>query len=449
MSTLTSLGVGSGLDVETIVSQLVAAERSNPERRIKASESKTNAQISAFGSVKSNLTALQDALKKLTGAGSSMGRAVTLAEGTPFTATANTLAPLGTFTLTVDRLATAHKLQTPAMPKDAVIGHGTLTITTGTGDPLEVTVLPEDNTLTGIASSINNAAGGSGITAAVVRGDSGDVLVLTSSKTGTEGKLTITSSGGDGGLSTLNTTGGILTETQAPVDALVTIDGVQRSSSSNTLTDLVTGMSITLTKADPGKTHSLSVTSDSKALKESLKAFITAYNDSLGQISKQSVAGGVVAGVQQTAGALSGDATTRALASALRGQMTANYAELSKLGLKTGVDGKLTLDESKFDAFVATTPDAVGKLFGEEAPLGKGLTEVVKNYIGVDGLLTAKNKALNEKLESLTDDMDDLDLRMAAIEANYRRQFAALDTLMGSMSSAQSFVQQLVNRSNS
>src|SRR5690606_9401053 len=142
------------------------------------------------------------------------------------------------------------------------IGDGTLTLKVGDGDAFDVTIDAGKGTLADIRDAINSQAAGKGVSATLVNGDSGQVLVLSSGKTGAAGALTVSASGGDGGLSVLATTGGTLTEVAAAQDAVVHVDGITRTSSTNTLTDLVDGITLTLTKAKPGEAFSLDVDSD-------------------------------------------------------------------------------------------------------------------------------------------------------------------------------------------
>ena len=280
-----------------------------------------------------------------------------------FTASATSKAVVGTYSVTVEALATAHKLQSAAVASSVQVGDGTLTFQVGGGTAFNVVIEDGKGTLADIRDAINKQAAGKGVTATVVHGDDGDVLTLTSDKTGSAGALSISASGGNGGLSVLATSGGTLTQLAAAQDAVVTVDGITRTSSSNHLTDLIDGLTLDLTKAAPGVGFSLGVAADLGSLKDTLQGFVTAYNAALSTMRKQSAAGGENA----TAGALSGDATPRAIMASMRNALSNSYAEFSALGLKTAVDGSLSLDGSKFDAAIATNPGAVKGLLGDDA----------------------------------------------------------------------------------
>ncbi|TLX21414.1 MULTISPECIES: flagellar filament capping protein FliD [Thermomonas] len=445
MATITSAGIGSGLNVSELVGQLVAAERAPADNRLNTIETSTKAQISAFGSIKAALAGIESSLKKLDGAGGLPGRKATVATDAGFTASAGTSAALGSYSVIVEKLATAHKLQSAAATSTTQIGDGTLTLKVGDGDAFDVTIDAGKGTLADIRDAINSQAAGKGVSATLVNGDSGQVLVLSSGKTGAAGALTVSASGGDGGLSVLATTGGTLTEVAAAQDAVVHVDGITRTSSTNTLTDLVDGITLTLTKAKPGEAFSLDVDSDASTLKASMLGFISAYNTALGALRTQSAAGGE----GKLAGPLSGDSAPRAITASLRNAIGNNYAELNALGLKTAVDGSLSLDGSKFDAAIAANPSAIKSLLGEDANLGKSVRDMLHNYVGAQGLLADRSKSLDTRMKTVSQQRADLDARMERLEASYRRQFTALDAMMAQMQSTSSYIAQQLGALNS
>ena len=215
MATLTSAGIGSGLQVDSIVAGLVAAERKPADDRLNALESTTKAQISAFGSITSAMSSLSAALDKFKADGGLPGRKATVATDAGFTASATSKAVVGSYSVTVEALATAHKLQSAAVAGSTQVGDGTLTFQVGGGTAFNVVIDAGKSTLADIRDAINKQAAGKGVTATIVHGDDGDVLTLTSDKTGSAGALSISASGGNGGLSVLATSGGTLTQLAA------------------------------------------------------------------------------------------------------------------------------------------------------------------------------------------------------------------------------------------
>src|SRR5690606_21502027 len=341
MASIVAGGIGSGLDVNSLVTQLVSAERAPAEQRFRGIESTAKAQISAFGSLRGTLASLESALDSFKREGADPGRKPVLPEGAGFAANASAKAVPGTYQVRVEKVATAHKLQSAARVSDEQVGHGTLVLQVGEHDPIEVEIAEGKGTLADIRNAINAAAGEHGPRASLVRGDAGDVLVLTSPHTGTEGAITITAQGGDGKLASLTNA---LTEVTAAAQSEVWVDGIKKTSSSNHIDDLIDGVTLDLTRATPGESTTLEIQPDSEALQTRLDDFIKAYNGAINELRKQTAAGSEGA----PGGTLSGDSTARSISQGLRDGISGAYAELSALGLKTSVDGTLSLDKDKF-----------------------------------------------------------------------------------------------------
>ncbi|HEY4555888.1 MAG TPA: flagellar filament capping protein FliD [Lysobacter sp.] len=412
---------------------------------IGAVESTTKAQISAFGALRSALAGLESALKKFDGAGADLGRKVTVGADAGFTATAATNAALGSYQISVERLATAHKLQSAPVAADTQLGHGSLSITIGSGTPLSITVAEGKGTLGDIRDAINAKAAGNGVTATVVRGDAGDVLMLSSTSPGSAGAITVAASGGDGGLAALATAGGTMTEAAAATDARIVIDGIARTATGNRISDAITGITLDLTKARPGEAFALEIANDASPLKASVLSLVSAYNTALSALRTQGAAGGE----GKTAGPLSGDAAPRSITQALRGMVSSSYSELAALGLKTAVDGSLSMDGAKFDTAVAANGDAVKKLFGEAAAFGTSMRASLAAYTKSGGMLAGRTETLNSRIKQLGRQREAFEVRIGGVEAAYRRQFTALDAMMAKMQSTSSFLsQQLAQISN-
>lgn len=442
MASISNPGFSSGLS--GLIPQLVAAERAPGDARFNRIEGAATAQISAFGKLTSGLAGLQGTLDKFDGTGASLGRKVSVAADAGFTATADTKAALGSYQISVESLATSHKLQSAASARDTQLGYGSLSITVGDGEAIQVEIADGKSSLADIRDAINTEAGGKEVTATLVRGDDGDVLVLASTRTGTGGRMQVSTSGGDGGLGVLASDGGTMHVADAGNDARVLIDGITRTSSSNRLDEAIDGITIDLAKARPGETFALSLSSDASPLKASVLGFIGAYNTALGALRSQSAAGG-----EGNSGApLSGDSAPRSISQNLRGVITANYAQLAELGLKTGVDGSLSLDGGKFDAAIAADPEAVQRLLGDEGTLKKPMATALKSFLGEDGMIKGRTDALNSRLKLLKTERERFDRRISDVEARYTRQFTALDMMVSQMQSTSSFLTQQLSQIN-
>ncbi|MBW3549862.1 MAG: flagellar filament capping protein FliD [Proteobacteria bacterium] len=437
-------GIGSGLDVASIVQQLVAAERAPAAGRIDRSERRLNAEISAIGTLRSAFDALRSAVEKLSSGDSATARKTTVGSDAGFSASASAGAALGTYQVEVLALATAQKLSSTAYTdSQAVVGTGTLTLTSGE-TTLDVVIDETNNTLAGIRDAINAAAGGKGVTATIVNADGGAYLVLGATETGAANALTITASGGDGGLSALSynppdaTT---MTVLSAAADAQVKVDGFARTSASNTITDMLEGVTLTLTEAAPGTIQDLTVASDPSVLRGAAKAFVKAYNSALGAIASTTSYNTST----QVAAALNGDSLVRTTSRDLRGQVSNSVADLKTLGITIDVEGKLTMDDAVFDAALAEDPATAERLFGSETGMAAGIETTLARLLDDDGVFDSRSDSHDSRTESISDQRAALDRRMAQVEARYRAQFTALDTLVAQLQSTSSFLAQQLN----
>ena len=437
MGSISSPGIGSGINVNQLVSQLVAAERAPQEQRIARRETDARADLAAFNQIKTALAGLRTAANALDGTNGVAGRKTTIQAEAGFTATATSTAALGRYSIEVESLATAQKRQSGPVTSSADLGSGTLSFTVGT-ETFNVT-LGATNTITELRDAINTATGGKGLSATVVNGDAGNVLVLNAAKAGTAGAITINATG-----SIATFTNGLAVTTTA-TNAVVKVDGVTRTSDSNRLTDLISGVTIDLTKAQDNSTFTLDIVADNANVRTAMQTFVGSYNAALTQLRNASAYNAE----SRTGGPLLGDAAVRGLQQQLRGAIGDAFDELSAIGIKSSKDGSLSIDVSKFDAALAANPAAVERLFDKEATgsLGAVLSARLEGAVAPNtGVLDARTKALNDRLKGLLSDRERLDVRISRIEDNYRRQFTALDGLVAQLQSTSSFLTQELAR---
>jgi flagellar hook-associated protein 2 len=438
--------LGSGMDIPSLVAQLVAAERAPTENRIARGENAAKTQLSAMGSLKSIFSSLQSALDKLRKEDGSNARTASVPEEAGFTASAGTTAAVGEYDIEVLALATAHKLTSAGMPADTKLGTGKLVIEAG-DETIEVEITEGRNTLADIRSAINTAAAGKGVAASLVNADDGQHLVLTATDTGTEGKLRITTQGGNGGLSALVYDPGVQTsmsETVAATDARVKVDGLERTSSSNSLTDLLPGVTLTLTEAKPGENFTLKVGTDSAALQKTLQSFVSAYNAAI-SLTKSLTAYNTET---NTASALTGDSMVRGLQSQLRNLASEQVVDFKALGLKINTDGTLALDTTELTKGLAEDPGALSRLFSGDEGYGAGLEKLLDSVLEDDGLLDSRTDSLNARLKTYNTQYEDLDRRMESLQARYTAQFTAMEQLVTQLQGSSGFLsQQLVSMS--
>ncbi|WP_269791842.1 flagellar filament capping protein FliD [Stenotrophomonas sp. Iso1] len=447
MATSSLSTIGSGLDIPTIVAQLVAAERAPSANRINNQGTTATAKLSALGSIKSSLSTLQTAMEAMGKAADVRAYKTSVPEKSGFSATivtdpatGKTLAAAGSYNIEVVSLAQPQKLSSGAFDAEALVGDGKLSIAWGEEDSISVDIAPGSN-LASIAAAINSAAGGKGVNATVITANDGQHLVLNAVNSGTDGALKVTASGGNGGLSALtwDGTSGGLTQTSAPTNAHVRVDGFDRESSSNSISDIIAGVTLDLTKAEAGTTTVLSITQNNEPLKTAVQAFVTAYNAATSLLKTSSA----YDAEKDKASVLTGDSMIRGMQQQLRGQLSANVIDLKELGLTITKDGTLSLDASTFDKAMAKNPAAAEALVGKSGSLYEGMNSILKSNLDTGtGTLVQRTDALNKEIKKLEKQLDDLDLRMEKVSARYTAQFTAMDKLVSQMQGTSSYLSQ-------
>ncbi len=420
---------GSGLDIASLAAQLVQAARLPTEARIKSQASTVDAKLSAVGQVKNALSSLQTALDKLASAADKPAFQATVQEGAGFTATGSSEGMAGSYAVEVLSVATAQKLSSAGHAPGAVIGSGTLTIAWGSEDDQSLSVaFAEGATLADIARAVNRAAGGKGVSATVITADDGEHLVFTARETGVANALSITASGGDGGLLAVsNGAGGGLAEQVAAADARVRVDGFERTSASNSISGLVPGVTLALAAAKPGETFRLDVKQDNSALEKAIESFVSAYN-SLGSVLKSTSS---YDASTRTASALTGDILVRGLQQQLRTLTSGNSQALKALGISVDKNGTMSFDKAKLGDTLASEPQAMSRLFGAEGALTTPLKTLLKAQLDSDeGTIAQRTDSLKKQRERLDDQLDQLDLRMEKLHSIYLAQFTAMESMI-------------------
>lgn len=450
MATLQSTGIGSGLDVRGLVSQLVAAERAPKQNQITKQQTDVATKISAMGTLKGALSAFQNVLGPLKSLDSFNVRSATSGDDEIFTATATSAAPPGIYDIEVEQLAKAHQLSSdPFTSAETVVGTGLLNITVGT----KTFVIKVDDTnskLSSIRDAINKATDNAGVRAAIVNATDGAHLVLTATKTGEANVIKITQSDGDGGLSKLTyqapgDTANFI-ELKPAQDALIKIAGYEHKSDSNTVKGAIDGVTLSLLKETEADTE---VSLD---IKQNVDTVVTRINNFVSQYNALAT---TVSGLQsyepstQKAGPLLGDALLRNIDSDLKRGLvspvegaTGTYTTLASVGITTNKDGTLVVDESKLRTALAADFDGVGIVFASENGVAARLDKLIAPRLAGTGDIAQRNKVLDERSKLLTKEQGILDARMTAIQERYMKQFTALDTLLASMQTTSSYLQQ-------
>lgn len=445
---LSSLGVGSGLDITSLVNELVSAERAPVESRLSSQASDVATKISAMAQLKGALSTFQTAVDKLKTSSSLAALKATSSDESVFTATATSNAAESSYDVEVSQLAKAQQLVSTATyaSGDTAVGSGSLTLKVGSNS-FEVTIDPSANTLKDIRDAINNASGNTGVKASLISGTSGTQLVLTGTKTGANNTISISADGGDGGLDALeysSTATGNYTEKQAAQDAELTIAGIAYNGSSNTISDAIDGVTLKLlSTTEANSPETLTISNDSSTVQSNVQAFVDAYNTMIGVINSLDS----YDADSQKAGALLGDglllsisgSITRLTTDRVSG-LSSGYNSLATLGITTNADGTLSLDSTKYAAAVDKDPQALQGIFASSNGVASRLDTQLTDYLSTTGAIATRNDNLIQSQKDITTQSNELDARMEQVQARYTAQFTALDTLMSQLNSTSSYL---------
>ncbi len=457
MTTISSPGIGSGLDVNSIISQLLAIER-QPIDVLKAKSSKIQIQISEYGKLKGLIAAFRDASLKLTSNDTWGATVGTSSDSTAVGVTVKSGAAVGAYSLEVQALAKAQSLASGVFASaDATPGAGTLRIELGAwgagqasftpkagATAVDITVEATD-TLAQVRDKINGA--NAGVTAIVFTDANGSRLLMRSSATGVENAFRTS------GVSALafdpSTGAAAMTQTEAASDAAATLNGLPIVSPSNTLINLVDGVTLTLGKVTTTPVE-IKVVQDNESLKKAVQAFADSYN-ALNTL----IAGQVkYDAATKAAGPLQGDSSAVGMQRQLRALMgtpsgaSSVFTRLSDVGLEMQKDGSLSVTAGKLDTALANLPE-LKKLFANAdlgVPGNNGLARQFRmmgdSLLSVDGMITTRSDGLRKRIEMNEDQQERLDLRVAQVEKRLRAQYTALDATLGRLSGIGSYVTQ-------
>jgi flagellar hook-associated protein 2 len=574
MAAITSTGLGSGLDIESLVKGLVSAEGAPTTQRLQVKEAKLQADLSALGTLKGALSGFQSSVQALKDITVFKARTATSSSVTSFTAAANSTAVAGSFAIRVDQLAAAAKVRTSAVPTTTVVsgayaqatqaagttttdtvwnmtvdglafstkttaagisggstnvsndtaqlttdltaflaahtgysatgtfaggdlkitkadgtsvliaqavtggdgggaiaqatfGAGFVGTTTGSAFASDTALVGSGvlniglgatnfnittsaaTTLAGLRDLINQASNNPGISASIVKvSATNSQLVLTSTVTGAANTISVTATpdvpAPPSDLSRFASAN--LVSVQTASDAIIQLDGQSVTRTSNSLTDVISGVTIALVKADPLATPgTLTVAVDKSAATSKVNDFIKAYNSLAGTLSSLSSYDAKTG----KASRLFGDATLRGIRNQLRQILSssvvggvAGASTLADIGIKTDKAGLLALDSVKLDKAITANSDAVPQLFASTNGLALGFDKVLTNYLAADGPLTARVDGVNKNIGGIADERSKLNLRLTAMEARYRKQFTAMDNLLGKLKSTGTYLTQ-------
>ncbi|WP_028875026.1 flagellar filament capping protein FliD [Tepidiphilus margaritifer] len=448
--TITSTGLGSGLDINGIIDKLMQVEQ-KPIDAINQKISDVQTKISAFGQVKSALSTLQSAAKSLSDPNTLYAVTTSVGSGAGFTATAGAGAATGTYDIGVQQLAQAQRVATSAT-STFTPGAGTLTISAG-GQSVQID-FSAGGTLEDLRNAINDQAN-SLVSATLVDNGTAKQLVITSRQTGTNQAFSLTGTDGLSGLTfDPNATNpptdpsSDIYQVQAAQDAKITFNGLTVTRFSNTIDDLIPGVTLTL-QSVTSSTAPLNVQRDNSALEKAMQSFVDAYNAVNNTIYTLTYYDPST----KTAGPLSGDSALRTIQNQLRNTLNSltgsgTLRSYTDLGLTFDDKGKLSFDTATFDKALQTQPSAVKQmLVGTDTQ--PGLATRLDSLLTIDlqtgGLLDASVQGLNSKVTLLNSQKERLQSQLDRIQATYQQQFNNMDTIVGQYNSLSTYLTQQFN----
>lgn len=437
MASISALGIGSGMDLNGLLDQLAAAERQKLQP-ITQQKQAQQAKISAYGRLESALSTFQDAAAKLNKAETFQGVSSAVA-GSSVNAAASPTAPIGSYQVNVIDRAEAYSVATAGVASQTDnLGGGTISLSLGNGDTLDVAIDPAQSSLQNIRDAINTANGG--VQASIVNDGSGTPyrLVLSSLETGTDAAISNIDFGALGAELALDPA----TEQQAQ-NAMLNVNGITITSQSNRVEGAIQG--VTLDLQEEGSS-TVSITRDTELTQTAVTEFVEKYNNLQSVMADLTRFGGEGG----NSGQLLGDSTLRTVQQRMRSIMGEGVGEgnmrmLRDVGIELQLDGKLSLDESKLNDLTANNMNDLTTFFAGTTA-GGGLSGKID--VSITQLLQSDGPIKNTT-QGLQDSMRRLDDRFVRMEESiektidrYRTQFSQLDSMIANMNSTSNYLMQ-------
>lgn len=447
-STTSTSGI-AGLDVQSLVSQLMSVER-QPINKLNTKVTDYQNRISSFGTISGLVSSLQTAAQSLQTNLHAFG--ATSSDTSLLSASATSSATAGNYSISVTHLAQAQSLVAAGQASQtSAITSSASTVTFKIGTTLTDVTVGAGATLQDIRDAINGA--NLGVTATIINDGSGTPyrLALTANDTGTaNGVSSITvQSGGDAALNdllafnpTANAPGTItMTETAAARDASLTVNGIPITSASNAVTDAIQGVTLNL-KGQTTTAVSLTVARDTSAISSAASGFVTAYNSLMTQLKSLSAYGSSTT----TAGALSGDGTVRQMISNLRDTLSTatgggTLSYLAQVGITSQSGGTLALDSTTLTNALNSNFSDVDNLFNNASSgFITRLTTWTASVIQTGGLISQRTTSLNDSISGFNDQINKLEVRMTALQKQYTTTYTNLNMLLSSMNDTSKYL---------
>jgi flagellar hook-associated protein 2 len=435
-------GLASGLDTNSIIDQLIKIEQ-RPVDKLKTRQDGLRTQVSTLASIISTLASLKTSAQSL-GSGGALATKIESGTATGFSATTGTGATSGSHTVDVDFLAVAAQQRSAAFDSaTGAVRGGSLTLRVmGTDYPVPIN---DGAALSDVALAIRQS--GAPVSATVVNDGTDNYLSILNNETGfpltgvAADALTITENyTGSGSNAVLG-----FAEVQAAVNAEVKVDGLLIKRTSNNISDVIPGVTLSL-KAVTTANETVVIGNDVTGTSTNIQKFVDAYNESLKLIQAQLQSSATT----DRSTTLAGDAALRSLQRSLQGLVTSEVTAagsvrvLADLGVKSARDGSLSIDSTVLKAAIARDSASVNELFADATEgLGKLTTTLATNYTNAaNGILVSKRKGLEVTVEKMNDAIETLEMRIETRRQGLIAQFAAMEKIVSNMRSLGNFLSQ-------
>jgi len=438
---ITQAGIGSGLDLESLIEAFVTAESVPTEIRLQEKEDRVRTELSGIGSFKSALSTFQSAAKKLESIEDFYKQTVDVSNDDVSVST-NGFATNGSFSIEVIQLAEATRLQTSDFTDSSTtVGTGSLTFSSANGDTFNVAIDAADD-LSTIRDKINEETTNFGVNVTLVNHDGGTFLSYSSTQTGTANTLTVTT--GDAALTSLATT----TETNSAQDGKIEIDGNLVTSSTNEFKNSIEDVTIIAKKETASGATSLDISQDTSVASTLISDFVAGYNALVENMI------GLGAPVQ---GRLAFDSDLRSMKNQLSSIVTSTVSSISgdlnslgSIGILVNREGKLEISATSLGTMIsgadqlkdsiANNLDEVGAIFAGTDGVVSQIDTLINSYNDSDGSLTQRQTALNLDLTGIKEDYTTLEARLRDYENTLRSRFSFLDSTVAGFNATSTFL---------
>lgn len=468
MASISTLGIGSGLDLSTILDNLTTAEKASLTP-ISNQQTAYTAKLSAYATLKSSLSTFQTANTALNSADLFSATSAS-SSSSAFSATTSGSVVAGKYTISVSQLAQAQTLTSGVQTSnttalgDSSASSRTLSITLKDGTSKDITLTSDQTSLTGMRDAINGAD--AGVSATIIKvGDGSYRLSLTSSETGSDNAVSKIAVTGDDTLQGIvgydaSASSNAMTESVTAQNAKLTVNNVEIENSSNTISDALEGITLNLNDTTTGN-QTLTITKDTSKAESAIKTWVDAYNTLLDQFSSLTkyTAVDVGADAQDTSnGALLGDSTLRTIQTQLKSMLTnaqssSTYKSLAQIGITTDpTTGSLELDSDKLETALSSDADGVKEMIvgdGKTTGITTTIATNLSGWLSSTGIVQAATDGVSKTLNDLTDQYNTMSTRIDNMVARYKTQFTQLDVLMSSLNQTSSYLTQQFESSSS